>query len=121
MLYLVTGSNLPSNDDAPQAAQEYLQGLGYQVNGVSVLYDENIAGAFIYQIDCDKDPTTDMANFIYSGSAQRKRIIRLWSDAQTFLNKVEATPPTVPTNTDVYTALHSALRLIEQIGRELWT
>lgn len=121
MLYLVTGANLVGKNDAAQAAQDYLSGLGYQVNGVSVSYDENVAGAFIYQIDCDKDPTIDMTNFVYTGSTQRKRILKLWNDAQAFLNKVETTPPTAPTNAEVYAALHSALRLIEQIGQELWT
>jgi hypothetical protein len=98
-----------ANDDLPQAVQDYLTGLGFTVQGVSLRTEPPTLS-----IVADQDPTNTLNAYTGQPSAGRNKLLQARNIALAFRDKV-ALNPALFTENDKATA--AAITLIERLAR----
>jgi hypothetical protein len=98
------------NDDLPQAAQDYLKGLGFDVQGVSLQTNPPVLVTV-----SDQDPTDALNAYTGQPSAGRNKLLQARDIALAYRDKVLANQAV--TAAETAKALAAAITLIERLAR----
>lgn len=99
-----------ANDDLPQAVQDYLTGLGFTVQGVSLRTEPSALS-----IVADQDPTVALNAYTGQPSAGRNKLLQARDIAFAYRDKVLAQQAV--TAAETAKALAAAITLIERLAR----